>query len=70
MAFNPRKDPLAQVTVPYNNLVSYLRVIYYFTSTSFTQSLALRQEVVVAILAKSAFIEHSLKLLVNFIYRV
>jgi len=56
--------------VLYNNLVSHLRIIYYFTSTDFTQSLVLWQEVVVATLAKIVFIEHPSKLLVNFIYKV
>ena len=56
--------------VPYNNPASYLYIIYYFTSTNFTQSLMPRQEVVVATLAETAFIEHLPKLLVNFIYRV
>jgi len=42
MALNPREDPLAQATVPYNNLVSYLRIIRYFASTNFTQSLVLQ----------------------------
>ena len=70
MAFNPKEDPLAQAMVPYNNLASYLRIARYFTSTNFTQSLMLRQEVVVATLAKTAFIEYPPKSLVNFIYRV
>ena len=39
MALNPREDPLAQTMVPYNNPVSYLYIIYYFTSTNFAQSL-------------------------------
>jgi len=56
--------------VPYNNLASYLYIICYFTSTDFMQSLVLWQEVVVATLAKTAFIEHPLKSLVNFIYGV
>ena len=70
IAFNPREDPLAQATVPHNNLASYLRIIHYFASTNFTQSLMLWQEVVVATLAKTAFIKHPPKSLVNFIYRV
>jgi len=41
MALNPREDPLAQVTVPRNNLASYLYITRYFTSTNFTQSLML-----------------------------
>ena len=56
--------------VPYNNLASYLRIARYFASTDFAQSLVLRQEVVVAALAKTAFIEYPPKLLVNFIRRV
>jgi hypothetical protein len=60
IALNPREDPLAQATVPRNNPASYLRIIYYFASTNFTQSLVLRQEVVVATLAETAFIEHPL----------
>ena len=70
MVFNLRENPLAQITVLYNNLVSHLRIICYFTSINFTQSLVPRQEVVVAALAKTAFTEHPPKLLVNFIYRV
>jgi len=70
MALNPREDPLAQAMVPYNNLVSYLRIVYYFTGTNFTQSLMPRQEVVIAALAEIAFIEHPPKSLVNFSYRV
>jgi len=35
IALNPREDPLAQAIVPRNNLVSYLRIIHYFTSTNF-----------------------------------
>ena len=35
IAFNLREDPLAQAMVPYNNPASYLRIIYYFTSTNF-----------------------------------
>jgi len=35
MALNPREDPLAQAIVPYNNPVSYLRIIHYFTGTDF-----------------------------------
>ena len=70
IVLNPREDPLAQAIVPRNNLVSYLYIIHYFTSTDFAQSLVLQQEVVVATLAKMAFTEHPPKLLVNFIYRV
>jgi len=50
-----------------DNLASHLRIIYYFASTDFAQSLVLRQKVVVATLAKTAFTEYPLKLLVNFI---
>jgi len=39
MALNPREDPLAQATVPRDNPASYLRIIRYFASTDFTQSL-------------------------------
>ena len=42
IALNPREDPLAQATVPYNNLASYLRITRYFTSTDFIQSLILQ----------------------------
>ena len=55
IAFNPKEDPLAQVTVPYNNLASYLRITYYFAGTDFAQSLMPQQEVVVAVLAETAF---------------
>jgi len=67
IAFNPREDPLAQATVPRNNLASHLHIAHYFASTNFTQSLIPRQKVVVAALAKTAFIEHPPKSLVNFI---
>jgi len=70
MALNPREDPLAQATVPHNNPVSHLRIIRYFASTDFTQSLVPRQEVVVAALAKTAFTEQPPKSLVNFIHKV
>ena len=70
MVFNFRENPLAQATVPCNNLVSHLRIIYYFASTDFAQSLIPRQKVVVAALAKIAFTEHPLKLLIDFIYKV
>ena len=62
-----REDPLAQATVPYNNLASHLYIIYYFTGTNFVQSLVLWQEVVVTALAKTAFKEQTPKLLVNLI---
>jgi len=39
MALNPREDPLAQATVPYNDPASYLYITRYFTSTDFAQSL-------------------------------
>ena len=42
IALNPREDPLAQAIVPYNNLVSFLRIICYFASTDFIQSLVLQ----------------------------
>ena len=67
IALNPREDPLAQATVPHNNLASHLRIIYYFTSTDFAQSLVPQQEIVVVVLAETAFIEYPLKSLVNFI---
>ena len=70
MVFNLRENPLAQATVLYNDLVSYLRIIYYFTGINFTQSLVPQQEVVVAVLAKMVFTEHPPKLLVDFIYKV
>ena len=70
MVFNFREDPLAQATVPYNNLASHLCIIYYFANTNFIQSLVLQQEVVITTLAKTAFIKHPPKLLVDFIYRV
>jgi len=70
IALNPREDPLAQAMVPHDNPASYLRIIRYFTSTNFTQSLMLRQEVVVAALAETAFTEQPPKSLVNFICRV
>jgi len=70
MAFNPREDPLAQATVPRDNLTSHLHITHYFASTDFAQSLVLRQEVVVATLAEMAFMEYPPKLLVNFIYGV
>ena len=70
MVFNPKENPLAQATVPYNNLVSHLCIIYYFTRIDFTQSLIPRQEVVVAALAKTAFTKHPPKSLVDFIHRI
>jgi len=70
MALNPRENPLAQAMVPRNNPASYLRIIRYFTSTNFAQSLVLQQKVIVATLAKTAFTEQPPKSLVNFIYRV
>jgi hypothetical protein len=70
MAFNFRENPLAQATVPHDDLASHLRIICYFTSTDFAQSLIPRQEVVVAALAETVFMEHPPKLLVDFIYKV
>jgi len=35
IALNPKKNPLAQVTVPHDNLASHLYIIYYFASTNF-----------------------------------
>jgi hypothetical protein len=70
IVFNLRENPLTQITVPCNNLVSHLRIIYYFTSIDFAQSLMPQQKVIVAALAKMAFTEHPPKLLVNFIYKI
>ena len=53
--------------VLYNNLVSHLCIVYYFTDTNFAQSLMPQQEVVVAALAEIAFEEQLPKLLVNLI---
>src|SRR5580692_7168654 len=69
MVFNPREDPLAQAIVPRDNLASHLCIAWYFTSTNFAQSLVPRQEVVVAALAETAFIEHPPESLVDFIRR-
>ena len=68
--FNFKEDPLAQATVPYNNLVSHLYITWYFTGTNFIQSLMPRQKVVIAALAKIAFTEHPPKSLINFIRKV
>ena len=38
IVLNLRKNLLAQVTVTYNNLASYLYIIYYLTGTDFMQS--------------------------------
>ena len=38
-ALDLREDPLAQATVPRNNLASHLYITYYLTSTNFAQSL-------------------------------
>ena len=70
MAFNPREDPLAQAIVPCDNLASHLYIVQYFAGTDFMQSLVPRQEVVIAALAETAFMEHPPKLLVDFICRV
>ena len=35
IALDPKKDPLAQATVPRNDPASYLRIIYYLASTNF-----------------------------------
>ena len=56
--------------VPYNNLTSHLRIIYYFIGTNFVQNLVLWQKVVVAALAEIVFTEHPPELLVDFIYKV
>ena len=53
---NLRKDPLAQAIVPYNNLLNYLYIKRYFINTNLIQSLVLQQEIIVAALAKMAFI--------------
>ena len=42
IVLDPKKDPLAQAMVPYDNLVSYLYIIYYLTSTDFAQNLVLQ----------------------------
>ena len=70
IAFNPKENPLAQATVPYNNQASHLRITQYFIGTDFAQSLMPQQEVVVAALAETVFTEHPPKSLVNFIRRV
>ena len=70
IAFDFKENPLAQTTVPCDNLASHLCIIYYFTNTNFIQSLILQQEVVVTALVKIVFIKHPLKLLVDFIYKV
>ena len=70
IAFNLKKDPLAQAIVFYDDLASHLYIAWYFASTDFTQSLMPWQEVVVAVLAKTAFIEHPPESLVDFIHRV
>jgi hypothetical protein len=48
-------DFLAQVTVPCNDFISDLRIVYYFTGTGFTQSLMPQQVVVVATLAETVY---------------
>ena len=35
MALDPREDPLAQATVPRDDLASYLRIVRYFAGTDF-----------------------------------
>ena len=70
MAFNFRENPLAQATVPCDDLVSHLHIICYFTGTDFVQSLMPWQKVVIAALAEMAFTEHPFELLVDFIYKV
>ena len=35
IALDPKKNPSAQVIVPYNNLVSHLHIVYYLTGTDF-----------------------------------
>ena len=70
IVFNPREDPLAQAIVPRDNLVSHLRIIWYFAGTDFAQSLVPQQEVIVAALAETAFTEHPPESLVDFIHRV
>ena len=57
IVLNPREDPLAQAIVPYDDLVSHLCIIYYLTSTDFAQSLVPQKEVVIAVLAETAFKE-------------
>ena len=67
MVLNPREDPLAQMTVLYNNPISYLCIVCYLAGTNFAQSLVLWQKVVIAALAKTAFKEQPPKSLVNLI---
>ena len=57
IVLNPKKNPLAQATVPYNNPASHLHITYYLTSIDFAQSLMPRQKVVIATLAETAFKE-------------
>ena len=70
MAFNFRENPLAQAIVPRDDQARHLYIARYITGTDFAQSLVPRQEVVVAALAKIAFMEHPLELLVDFIHKV
>ena len=58
-------DLLTQVTVPHNNPVSDLYIIYYLTSTGFAQSLMPQQVVVIATLAEMAFMKYTLKSLIH-----
>ena len=67
MVLDLRENPLAQATVLCNDLVSHLHIACYFTGTDFAQSLVLQQEVVVAALAETVFIEHPPESLVDFI---
>ena len=39
IVLNPKKDPLTQATVIYNDLANHLHIIYYLTGTDFAQSL-------------------------------
>ena len=70
MALDLREDPLAQATVPHDNLASHLYITCYLTSTNFAQSLMPQQEVVITALAKTAFKEQTPKLLVNLIHKI
>ena len=70
MVLNSREDSLAQAIVLCNNLASHLHIIYYFAGIDFAQNLMSWQEVIVTVLAETAFIEHLPKLLINFIYGV
>ena len=67
MVLNFKENPLAQATVPCNNLISHLCIACYFAGIDFVQSFVPQQKVIVAALAKTAFIKHPPKSLVDFI---